>query len=70
MPCCICSMRDFGTRSSLMPVLFRTLEPFQSLRNQGMIVARSFQRADGGYVEPEQVQEKQGKYYTARPEKS
>lgn len=43
--------------------LVSTLEPFQSLRNQGLIVSRSYQRHEGGYVEPAEVQEKNGKYY-------
>jgi len=38
-------------------------EPFQSLRNQGLIVARSFQRSNGLYVEPDEVQEKNGHYF-------
>jgi leucyl-tRNA synthetase len=42
--------------------LVSTAEPFQCLRNQGLIVARSFQRSGGGYVDPAQVQEKQGVY--------
>jgi leucyl-tRNA synthetase len=40
-----------------------TLEPFQKLRNQGMILARSFQDSLGAYVEPENVKEKNGKYF-------
>lgn len=40
------------------------LEPFQSLRNQGLIVARSYQRSGGGYVAPEDVQEKNGKFFS------
>lgn len=40
-----------------------TLEPFQSLRNQGLIVARSFQRENGLYVDPTNVEEKGGRYY-------
>lgn len=40
-----------------------TLEPFQSLRNQGLIVARSFQNSENHYVAPEDVQEKEGKYF-------
>lgn len=40
-----------------------TLEPFQTLRNQGLIVARSFQRANGSYVETELVEEKDGEYF-------
>jgi leucyl-tRNA synthetase len=40
-----------------------TVEPFRSLRNQGLIVARSFQEEGGMYVEPEKVQERDGGYY-------
>ncbi|HEV8051914.1 MAG TPA: leucine--tRNA ligase, partial [Parachlamydiaceae bacterium] len=32
--------------------LVSTSEPFQSLRNQGLIVARSFQKEGGSYVDP------------------
>ncbi len=39
-----------------------TNEPFQSLRNQGLIVARSFMRNTGGYVDPVDVQENNGSY--------
>ena len=42
--------------------LVSTLEPFQSLRNQGLIVARSFQVASGAYVDPCDVIEKNGVY--------
>lgn len=42
--------------------LVSTSEPFQSLRNQGLIVARSFQKEGGAYVEPTDVQEKNGVY--------
>ena len=41
-----------------------TLEPFQTLRNQGLVVARTFQKSGGGYVAPEDVQEKNGKYFS------
>lgn len=44
--------------------LVSTLEPFQSLRNQGLIVARSYQKSGGGYLPPEDVQEKNGKYFS------
>lgn len=40
-----------------------TLEPFQTLRNQGMILARSFQNNLGAYVAPEDVKEKEGTYF-------
>ncbi|MEI8365997.1 MAG: leucine--tRNA ligase [Parachlamydiaceae bacterium] len=43
--------------------LVSTLEPFQSLRNQGIIVARSFQKTGGGYVDPEDVDEKNGRFF-------
>ncbi len=43
--------------------LVSTLEPFQTLRNQGLVVARSYQHATGSYVPPEEVIEKQGRYY-------
>lgn len=43
--------------------LVSTLEPFQSLRNQGLVTARSFQKANGVYVSPEETLEKSGKYY-------
>lgn len=42
--------------------LVSTSEPFQSLRNQGLIVARSFQRENGAYVEPTDVIEKEGTF--------
>ena len=42
--------------------LVSTLEPFQTLRNQGIITARSFQKLTGEYVAPEDVQEKNGSY--------
>ncbi len=43
--------------------LVSTPEPFQTLRNQGLIVARSFQRAGGAYVEPHEVREKDGRFF-------
>lgn len=43
-----------------------TLEPFQTLRNQGLIVARSYQKPSRAYVEPEHVQEKESKFYDRR----
>lgn len=53
--------------------LVSTSEPFQSLRNQGLIVARSFQREGGAYVEPTDVIEKNGTFFlrdTEEPLKS
>ncbi len=43
--------------------LVSTLEPFQTLRNQGLVIAKSFQKESGGYVSPEEVQEKAGHYF-------
>lgn len=43
--------------------LVSTLEPFQRLRNQGLLTARSYQREGGLYVAPEDVIEKEGKYF-------
>jgi len=40
-----------------------TLEPFQTLRNQGVILARSYQNSLGAYVPPEDVVEKNGSYF-------
>jgi len=43
--------------------LVSTTEPFAQLRNQGLVIARSYQRKGGGYVFPEEVEEKGGKYF-------
>lgn len=40
-----------------------TAEPFQRLRNQGLILARSFQKQGGGYVDPEEVVERKGEFF-------
>lgn len=40
-----------------------TNEPFQRLLNQGIIVARAYQMASGLYVPPNEVIEKEGKYF-------
>lgn len=42
--------------------LVSTEEPFQALRNQGLIVSRSFQKNNGQYVFPEQAKEKEGQF--------
>ena len=44
----------------------QSLEPFKTLRNQGIIVARSFQNSHRAYVEPENVLEKEGKFFDKR----
>ncbi|OJU81454.1 MAG: leucine--tRNA ligase [Chlamydia sp. 32-24] len=43
--------------------LVSTKEPFQALRNQGLMVARSYMSSSGLYVSYEDVEEKNGKYY-------
>lgn len=46
--------------------LVSTLEPFNILRNQGLIVARSFKDSDNHYVDPALTKEKEGKYFHQR----
>lgn len=46
--------------------LVHTKEPFTKLRNQGLIVARSYQNAAKSYVEPLQVEEKEGHFFDCR----
>ncbi len=43
--------------------LVSTLEPFHSLRNQGLIAANSYKDPNGLYVDVEQVVEKQGSFF-------
>lgn len=43
--------------------LVSTSEPFQTLRNQGLVVAKSYQLKTGGYVSPEEVYEKEGEFF-------
>lgn len=43
--------------------LVSTSEPFKTLRNQGLVVSRSYQKNNGVYVEEHEVEEKNGKYY-------
>lgn len=40
-----------------------TLEPFQKLRNQGLLASRSYQLPTGVYIPAEDVQEKDGEYF-------
>ncbi len=40
-----------------------TLEPFQKLRNQGLLTSRSYQLPAGVYVPPDNVLEKDGEYF-------
>jgi leucyl-tRNA synthetase len=43
--------------------LVSSAEPFQMLRNQGLVHANSYRLPQGGYVSPEEVVEKDGRYY-------
>jgi leucyl-tRNA synthetase len=43
--------------------LVTTKEPFKALRNQGLIIAKSFKKPGGSYVETCDVEERDGKYY-------
>lgn len=43
--------------------IVHTLEPFQSLRNQGLVTSRSYRRKSGPYVDPTDVEEREGEYY-------
>lgn len=43
--------------------LVSTPEPFQTLRNQGLVHARSYKLQEGGYVPPEEVYERNGHYF-------
>ncbi len=55
-------MLDSGIRCFFDCGLVSTPEPFQSLRNQGLIVARSYQASTGSYVDPADVIERNGEY--------
>ena len=64
--CCAasCSMPVFGIKYFMIVACVQTLEPFKTLRNQGIIVARSYQDStDGPMSTLEDVQEKDGKYF-------
>jgi leucyl-tRNA synthetase len=47
--------------------LVKTVEPFQKYRYQGVVVAPSYKKKEGGYVEPEEVIEK-GEHYFDKEE--
>ena len=46
--------------------LVHTSEPFQTYRYQGLVLSRSYQRANGAYVEESDVDEKNGEYFDHR----
>ncbi len=43
--------------------LVTTKEPFQMLRNQGLMVARSYKNKMNLYISPDEVEEREGAYY-------
>lgn len=43
--------------------LVSTPEPFQTLRNQGLVTALSFKLPEGPYLSPQEVSEKNGSYF-------
>lgn len=43
--------------------LVSTSEPFQTLRNQGLVTSYAYKLPQGGYVSPEEVEEKEGHYF-------
>ncbi|NGX26459.1 MAG: Leucine--tRNA ligase [Chlamydiae bacterium] len=43
--------------------LVSTPEPFQTLRNQGLVTARAYKLPRGGYLPEEEVEEKEGEYF-------
>jgi len=50
--------------------LVSTKEPFQKLFNQGMILAYSYQDAQGKYYHPDDVEERDGAYFSGEAEVS
>lgn len=43
--------------------LVSTKEPFSSLRNQGLVIARSYKNSSNAYVDPSSVVERDGQYF-------
>ena len=50
--------------------LVTTKEPFKSLRNQGVVTARSYRLPNKGYIRPEEVVEKDGAHFHKETGKS
>jgi leucyl-tRNA synthetase len=46
--------------------LVHTSEPFMTLRNQGLVTARSYKMTQGGYLNPDDTTEKEGKFYSKK----
>jgi len=46
--------------------LVHTSEPFMTLRNQGLVIAQSYKLPQGGYLPPNDVEEKEGRFYSKK----
>lgn len=46
--------------------LVHTLEPFMTLRNQGLVISRSYKLPQGGYLPESEVVEREGKYFSRK----
>jgi len=46
--------------------LVHTAEPFATLRNQGLVTARSYKMRQGGYLHPDDAVEKEGRFYSRK----
>ena len=44
--------------------LVHTQEPFMTLRNQGLVTARSYKMEQGGYIHPDEAIEKEGRFFS------
>jgi leucyl-tRNA synthetase len=43
--------------------LVHTIEPFMTLRNQGLVLSRSYRKPNGGYVDSKEVEERDGSFF-------
>ncbi len=50
--------------------LVSTKEPFQSIRNQGLVTAQAFKKRDGGYADPQFVVKKGKEFFEANSDKA
>jgi leucyl-tRNA synthetase len=46
--------------------LVHTIEPFMTLRNQGLVTSRSYKLHGGGYLPSDEVEERNGNYYSKK----
>ena len=68
--CCTCSTRASGTRCCYDLGHVSTLEPFQRLVNQGMVLAAAYTDERGMYVEASEVEERDGALLPRRARRS